>query len=70
MDISKLTETKTIRKGYKIHFIKTNRIEIITETTKPSSRLEGELKTNKNQNGYSVDFIHRYRENGFLKIYK
>jgi len=61
-------ETITIRKGYKLHFLSSDRIETIIETVKPSSRREGELTTDKNE--YSVDFIQRYRENGFLKIYK
>jgi len=61
-------ETTTIRKGYKLHFLSSDRIETIIETVKPSSRREGELTTDKNE--YSVDFIQRYRENGFLKIYK
>lgn len=63
-----MTETTTIKKGYKIHFLKRDEFETITETVKPSSRIYGELKTDKNE--YSVDFIHRWREFGFLKIYK
>ena len=61
-------ETTTIRKGYKLHFLKSDRVETILTTLKPSSRAEGELTTDKNE--YSVDFIQRYRDNGFLKIYK
>lgn len=61
-------ETTTIRKGHKIHFLSRDEVETITETIKPSSRIEGELTTDKNI--YSVDFIQRWRENGFLKIYK
>jgi hypothetical protein len=61
-------ETNTIRKGYKIHFINRDEVETITETLKPSNRLDGELTTDKGE--YSVDFIQRWREFGFLKIYK
>lgn len=61
-------ETSTIKKGYKLHFIASDRIETILETVKPSSRAYGELTTDKQE--YSVDFIQSYRENGFLKIYK
>ena len=41
-------ETKTIRKAYKLHFLKSDRVETIIETVKPSSRREGELTTNLN----------------------
>lgn len=61
-------ETTSIKKGYKIHFLSRDEVEIVTETTKPSSRMLGEIKTNKDE--YSVDFIQRWREMGFLKIYK
>jgi hypothetical protein len=68
MSVTLGTETTTIKKGYRLHFISSDRIETILETVKPSSRVHGELTTDKQD--YSVDFIHRYRENGFLKIYK
>jgi hypothetical protein len=65
---SEKVETSKIRKGYEIHFIKSDRLETITETTKPGSRVHGELKTDEGE--YSVDYIQRWREFGFLKIYK
>ncbi len=63
-----MTETKTLRKGYKIHFLKRNEYETITKTKNANNSQIGEIVTDKNE--YSVDFIQRWLSFGFLKIYK
>jgi hypothetical protein len=53
-----------LRKGDKIHFIKRDEIEIVEKGS--SDPIMGEIKTDKNE--YSMDFISRWKDFGFLKI--
>lgn len=53
-----------LRKGDKIHFLKRNEIEVVEKGS--SDPVMGEIKTDKNE--YSMDFIARWKNFGFLKI--
>lgn len=53
-----------LKKGDKIHFLQRDVIEIIEKGS--SDPVMGEIKTDKNE--YSMDFISRWKEFGFLKI--
>jgi hypothetical protein len=53
------------RKGYKIIF-KNNRIETITKSS--NDRINGMIETDANI--YSVDFLMRWLDFGFIKIEK
>ena len=54
-----------IRKGYKIIF-KNNRIETIIKSS--NNRINGMIETDANT--YSVDFLTRWLDFGFIKIEK
>jgi hypothetical protein len=53
-----------LRKGDRIHFLKRDEIEIVEKGS--SDPVMGEIKTDKNE--YSMDFILRWKDFGFLKI--
>jgi hypothetical protein len=53
-----------LKKGDKIHFLQRDEIEIVEKGS--SDPVMGEIKTDKNE--YSMDFISRWKEFGFLKI--
>lgn len=53
-----------LRKGDKIHFLKRNEIEVVEKGS--SDSVMGEIKTDKNE--YSMDFIARWKNFGFLNI--
>lgn len=53
-----------LRKGDKIHFLKRDEIEVVEKGS--SDPVMGEIKTDKNE--YSMDFISRWKDFGFLKI--
>lgn len=54
-----------LKKGMKLHFVKSNRIEVIEKGS--SDPTMGMIKTDKQE--YSCDFIHRWLYNGFVKLY-
>jgi hypothetical protein len=58
-------KTMKFRKGYKIIF-KNNRIETITKSS--NDRINGMIETDANI--YSVDFLMRWLDFGFIKIEK
>jgi hypothetical protein len=53
-----------LRKGDRIHFIQRDEIELVEKGS--SDPVMGEVKTDKNE--YSMDFISRWKDFGFLKI--
>lgn len=53
-----------LRKGDKIHFLKRDEVEVVEKGS--SDPVMGEIKTDKNE--YSMDFISRWKDFGFLKI--
>ena len=63
-----MKETTSIRKGNIIHFLNSDRKEEIIGTYKANNPYEGEITTDKN--GYSVAFIRRWMDYGFVKLYK
>jgi hypothetical protein len=54
-----------ISKGMRIHFVSADRSEIVEKGS--SCRVTGMVKTDREV--YSSDFIHRWLELGFLKIF-
>lgn len=63
-----MKKTNVIRKGNVLHFLKDDRKEVITETTKANNYIEGELKTDSNS--YSVAFIRTWERMGMVEICK
>ncbi len=55
----------TFRKGMKLHFISSDRIEIIEKGS--SNPVTGIIKTDKQE--YSCHFILSWLYNGFVKLY-
>jgi hypothetical protein len=53
-----------LRKGDRIHFLKRDEVEVVEKGS--SDPVMGEIKTDKNE--YSMDFISRWKDFGFLKI--
>jgi len=53
-----------LRKGDKIHFLQRDEVEVVEKGS--SDPVMGEIKTDKNE--YSMDFISRWKDFGFLKI--
>ena len=53
-----------LRKGDKIHFLKRDEVEVVEKGS--LDPVMGEVKTDKNE--YSMDFISRWKDFGFLKI--
>ena len=62
-----MKEVRTFRKNYIIHFITRNEYETITATKNGNCRVRGEITTDKQE--YSTDFLMRWLEFGFIKIY-
>jgi len=55
----------TFKKGMKLHFISSDRFEIIEKGS--SNSIMGMIKTDRQE--YSCDFILRWLYNGFVKLY-
>ena len=57
-----------LRKGNRIVFKSNGRTEEIISTKSPSDNINGIIMTDKNE--YSVDFLKRWRQFGFIEILK
>lgn len=54
-----------LKKGMKLHFVSSDRTEVITKGS--SNPVMGMIQTDKQE--YSCDFIHRWLNFGFVKLY-
>lgn len=63
-----MIEVTTFKKNYLIYFISRDEYETIAKTKNGNCRVRGEITTNKQE--YSTDFLMRWLEFGFIKIYK
>lgn len=62
-----MKEVTTFRKNYRIHFLSSDRNEIITQVKNGNNPYIGEITTDSNT--YSVSFLRSWLNNGFIKIY-
>lgn len=62
-----MKEVTTFRKNYRIHFLSSDRNEIITKVKNGNNPYIGEITTDNDI--YSVSFLRSWLNNGFIKIY-